>query len=278
MLTCIWKGKLFLKRSETAISAWQKLWILFGRATSTDKSSQMCYAIRVPLLEQKESGSDSTWQPPWNPTPKKTKPPTIGGRSFNKNSHDKAAWGPGPRYMELSSIETPRSPGQPARKKGSCGLQRNRQGLFRAKINLEAWCFFAKGCNFSFRFFRNFVKRLFDAFYVRHFFHCCCSCCCCCWWWWWWWWVVLLFTYFSLLLLFTIIIVIIIIIIIIIITNIIIIIMTIIMMMIIIIIIISIIIMLQLKLLHTWDLQPHDALRKVHFFITSLIWGAHQLL
>ena len=65
--------------------------------------------------------------------------------------------------MELSSIETPRSPGQSARKKGSCGLQRNRQGLFRAKINLEAWSFFKRLLSLSF-FFRNFVKRLFDAF------------------------------------------------------------------------------------------------------------------
>mgnify|MGYP002804072748 CR=1 FL=1 len=47
------------------------------------------------------------------------------------------------KYMELSSIETPRSPGQPARKKGSCGLQRNRQGLFRAKINLEHISFYS---------------------------------------------------------------------------------------------------------------------------------------
>ena len=66
--------------------------------------------------------------------------------------------------MELSSIETPRSPGQSARKKGSCGLQRNRQGLFRAKINLEAWSFFKRLLSLSFFFFRNFVKRLFDAF------------------------------------------------------------------------------------------------------------------
>ena len=84
MLTCIWKGKLFLKRSETAISAWQKLWILFGRATSTDKSSQMCSAIRVPLLEQKESGSDSTWQLSWNPTLKKPHLPQFVEEALTK--------------------------------------------------------------------------------------------------------------------------------------------------------------------------------------------------
>ena len=68
------------------------------------------------------------------------------GGSFENMTMTEPA-GMGLRYMELSSIETPRSPGKVARKKGSCGLQRNRQGLFRAKINLEAWSFFSKGRN-----------------------------------------------------------------------------------------------------------------------------------
>ena len=54
----------------------------------------------------------------------------------------------GTRYMELSSISEPspstkRSGRSPM--KGSCGLQRNRQGLFRAKMNLDALAFGASG-------------------------------------------------------------------------------------------------------------------------------------
>lgn len=111
------------------------------------------------LLEQIKIRSDSTWQPPWNSTPKKTKPPTIGGRSFDKNSHDKS---PGARDRGTWSFPVSKLPdlqGNPRGRKAVVDYSEIDKAFSVPRLiwKLGLFCKRLLFSPFFFFFFRNFV-------------------------------------------------------------------------------------------------------------------------
>ena len=139
----------------------------------------MCYAIRVPLLEQKTSDQILLGNPLETRPLKKPNLPQFGGEALTQIPMTKP---PGARDRGTWNFPVSKLPdlqGNPRERKAVVDYSAIDKA-FSAPRLIWKLGLFCKRLQFLFSFFfRNFVKRLFDAFYVRHFFHCCCSCCCC---------------------------------------------------------------------------------------------------